>query len=153
MLKDVFLLVYVFTFQGNRRYTPLQQPTAQKVIANKVSEGPITVILIGSLTNFALFMMSNPHLKHNIQHIYVMGGGVRSQYSSSCCPANSTAAECTPIECSGNLFTNIASNPYAEFNIFSDPFAAYQVLYPFQFSHYRGLFVIFLVIGLIIENL
>lgn len=120
-----------FLPQGNRRYTPIRQPTAQKVIIDKVSEGPITVILIGSHTNFALFLMSNPHLKHNIQHIYVMGGGVRSRNPTGCCPANSTAEECQPRQCGnrGNLFTDYTSNPYAEFNMFLDPFAAYQVFH------------------------
>ncbi|KAG7551169.1 Ribonucleoside hydrolase-like [Arabidopsis thaliana x Arabidopsis arenosa] len=120
-----------FLPQGNRRYTPLRQPTSQKVIADKISEGPTTVILIGSHTNFALFLMSNPHLKHNIQHIYIMGGGVRSQNPTGCCPANSTAAECQPRQCGnrGNLFTDYTSNPYAEFNIFADPFASYQVFH------------------------
>uniref|UniRef100_A0A1J3J1P5 Pyrimidine-specific ribonucleoside hydrolase RihA n=1 Tax=Noccaea caerulescens TaxID=107243 RepID=A0A1J3J1P5_NOCCA len=120
-----------FLPQGNRRYTPLRQPTAQKVLADKVSEGPITVILIGSHTNLALFMMSNPQLKHNIQHIYVMGGGVRSRNPTGCCPANATAAECQPRQCGnrGNLFTDYTSNPYAEFNMFADPFAAYQVFH------------------------
>ncbi|KAL0735550.1 hypothetical protein Bca4012_011760 [Brassica carinata] len=121
-----------FLPQGNRRYTPIQQPTAQKVISDKVSEGPITVILIGSHTNFALFLMSHPHLKHNIQHIYVMGGGVRSRNPTGCCPANATAEQCQPRQCGnrGNLFTDYTSNPYAEFNMFLDPFAAYQVRVP-----------------------
>ncbi|KAL9279932.1 putative inosine/uridine-preferring nucleoside hydrolase domain, ribonucleoside hydrolase [Arabidopsis thaliana] len=103
-----------FLPQGNRRYTPLEQPTAQKVIVDKVSEGPISIFVIGSHTNLALFMMSNPHLKHNIQHIYVMGGSVRCQNPNGFC---------------GNLFTDYTSNPYAEFNIFTDPFAAYQVFH------------------------
>nr|GMD68316.1 uncharacterized protein LOC109168323 [Ipomoea batatas] len=29
----------------------------------------------------------------------------------------------------GNIFTDFASNPYAEYNIFMDPFAAYQVIH------------------------
>ncbi|KFK26124.1 hypothetical protein AALP_AA8G206800 [Arabis alpina] len=60
-----------------------------------------------------------------------MGGGVQSKNSSSCCPVNSMAAECTLTQCGnhGNLFTDDASNPYAEYNIFSDPFAAYQVFH------------------------
>ncbi|KAJ0238591.1 Inosine/uridine-preferring nucleoside hydrolase domain-containing protein [Hirschfeldia incana] len=103
-----------FLPQGNRRYTPLEQPMAQKVIADKVSEGPISIFLMGSHTNLALFIMSNPHLKHNIQHIYVMGGSVRCQNPNGFC---------------GNLFTDFTSNPYAEFNIFADPFAAYQVFH------------------------
>ncbi|KAL1188579.1 Nucleoside hydrolase 3 [Cardamine amara subsp. amara] len=120
-----------FLPQGNRRYTPLRQPTAQKVIADKISEAPTTVILLGSHTNFALFLMSNPHLKHNIQHIYVMGGGVRSQNPTGCYPSNATAAEFQPPQCGnrGNLFKDYTSNPYAEFNIFADPFAAYQVFH------------------------
>lgn len=129
MFLWVHLVMSLLGKQGNRRYTPIRQPTAQKVITEKVSEGPITVILIGSHTNFALFLMSNPHLKHNIQHIYVMGGGVRSRNPTGCCPANSTAEQCQPRQCGnrGNLFTDYTSNPYAEFNMFLDPFAAYQV--------------------------
>ncbi|CAA7061926.1 unnamed protein product [Microthlaspi erraticum] len=120
-----------FLPQGNRRYTPLRQPTAQKVITDKVSEGPTTVILLGSHTNFGLFMMSNPHLKHNINHIYVMGGGVRSGNPTDCYPASSTAAEDQPSQCGdrGNLVNGYTSNPYAEYNIFVDPFAAYQVFH------------------------
>lgn len=77
---------------------------------DKISAGPITLLIIGASTNLAVFLMSNPHLKKNIQHIYIMGGGVG--------PAGSP---------DGNLFTSFSSNPYAEFNMFADPFAAYQV--------------------------
>ena len=49
-----------------------------------------------------------------------MGGGI------GCCTKNSTSS-CQPGQC-GNLFTDYTSNPYAEFNMFMDPFAAYQVL-------------------------
>ena len=90
-----------------------------------ISAGPTTVFLIGSHTNFALFLMTNPHLKKYIQHIYIMGGGVRSKDR---CPNNSSTS-CIPQQCAdcGNLVDAYASNPYAEFNIFEDPFAAYQV--------------------------
>lgn len=98
--------------QGDRKYSPLKQPTVQQVMKDAISKGPISVFLMGSHTNFALFLMSNPDLKKNIQHIFIMGGGVRSK--------NSTADI-------GNLFTTKTTNPYAEFNIFCDPFAAYQV--------------------------
>ncbi|KAL0876444.1 hypothetical protein Bca101_026149 [Brassica carinata] len=37
-----------FLPQGNRRYTPLQQPTAQKIITDKVLEGPIRIFLMVS---------------------------------------------------------------------------------------------------------
>lgn len=58
-----------------------------------------------------------------------MGGGVRSKNPTGCCPENNTSS-CKPRQCGnhGNLFTDYTSNPYAEFNIFADPFAAYQVL-------------------------
>lgn len=94
---------------------------------DKISEGPITVLLIGAHTNLAIFLMSNPHLKKNVEHIYVMGGSVRSK---NCCPVNATSS-CDHRQCGdpGNLFTEFTSNPYAEFNIFGDPFAAYQVIY------------------------
>jgi len=43
-----------------------------------ISAAPMTVLLMGTHTNFALFLMSNPHLKKNVEHVYIMGGGVRS---------------------------------------------------------------------------
>ncbi|KAM1083525.1 hypothetical protein ACFX19_022316 [Malus domestica] len=118
-----------FLPQGSRRYTPFRQPTAQQVMIDKISAGPITVFLIGAHTNFALFLMSNPHLKKNVEHIYVMGGGVRSKNPTGCCPENSTS--CVPRQCGdpGNVFTDYTSNPYAEFNFLGDPFAAYQVIH------------------------
>lgn len=78
---------------------------------DKISWGPITVIITGSHTNLAIFLMKNPHLKRNIEHIYIMGGSVRSKNGDP-----------------GNLFSDSTSNPYAEFNIFADSFASYQVM-------------------------
>lgn len=119
-----------FLPQGSRKYSPLRQPTAQQVMIEKVSAGPTTVFIIGAHTNFAIFLMNNPHLKKNVEHIYVMGGGVRSKNPTGCCPKNSSST-CQPQQCGdrGNLFTGFRSNPYAEFNIFGDPFAAYQVIH------------------------
>lgn len=71
-----------FLPQGSRKYSPLQQPTAQQVLIEKVSAGPITIFIIGAHTNMGIFLMKNPHLKKNILHIYVMGGGVRSKKSN-----------------------------------------------------------------------
>ncbi|XP_016646862.1 PREDICTED: uncharacterized protein LOC103322899 isoform X2 [Prunus mume] len=73
--------------------------------------------------------MSNPQLKKNVEHIYVMGGGVRSKNPTGCCPENATS--CVPRQCGdpGNVFTDYTSNPYAEFNFLGDPFAAYQVIH------------------------
>lgn len=97
------------------------------MLIEKISAGPITLIVIGVQTNIALFLMNNPHLKKNVKHIYIMGGGVRSR-NPTCCPQNASSS-CVPKQCGdpGNLFTNYKANPYAEFNIFGDPFAAYQV--------------------------
>ncbi|KAL6619254.1 hypothetical protein ACP70R_034393 [Stipagrostis hirtigluma subsp. patula] len=119
-----------FLPMGERRYAPLRQPTAQQVIIDTISAGPTTVIITGSHTNFAIFLMKNPHLKSNVEHIYIMGGGVRSKNPTGCCPKNSTTS-CTPQQCGdhGNLFTSYTTNPNAEFNIFGDPFAAYQVFH------------------------
>ncbi|CAN6337636.1 unnamed protein product [Urochloa humidicola] len=119
-----------FLPQGHRRYTPLQQPTAQRVMIDTISAGPTTVILIGSHTNFAIFLMTYPHLKRNVEHIYIMGGGVRSKNPTGCCPENATTS-CTPQQCGdhGNMFTSYSTNPNAEFNIFGDPFAAYEVFH------------------------
>ncbi|RZC73121.1 hypothetical protein C5167_048601 [Papaver somniferum] len=119
-----------FLPQGFRKYSPLHQPTTQQVMIDTISKGPTTIFLIGTHTNFAIFLMSNPQLKKNIEHIYVMGGGVRSKNPTGCCPKNASSS-CKPQQCGypGNLYTGYTSNPYAEFNIFGDPFAAYQVFH------------------------
>ncbi|KAJ1262846.1 hypothetical protein BS78_09G140700 [Paspalum vaginatum] len=119
-----------FLPQGRRRYTPVQQPTAQQVMIDTISAGPTTIILTGSHTNFAIFLMTYPQLKRNVKHIYIMGGGVRSKNPTGCCPKNSTTS-CMPQQCGdrGNLFTSYSTNPNAEFNIFGDPFSAYQVFH------------------------
>ncbi|XP_057992224.1 nucleoside hydrolase 3 isoform X2 [Hevea brasiliensis] len=119
-----------FLPQGSRKYSPLRQPTAQQVLIDKISAGPITIFITGGHTNFAIFLLKNPHLKKNVKHIYIMGGGVRSRNPTGCCPRNASSS-CEPIQCGdrGNLFTDFISNPYAEFNIFGDPFAAYQVIH------------------------
>lgn len=111
----------------------MHQPTSQQVMIDKIKEGPITVFIIGASTNFGLFLMSNPNLKKNVEHIYIMGGGVRSENPTGCCPKNSSTS-CQPRQCGdrGNIFTMYTSNPYAEFNMFGDPFAAYQVKVLFQ---------------------
>ncbi|CAJ2634443.1 unnamed protein product [Trifolium pratense] len=120
-----------FLPQGKRKYTPLEQPTAQQVLIEKVSAGPTTLFVIGANTNVAIFLMNNPHLKKNVEHIYIMGGGVRSSNPASCCPNNSSSSCVPPGQCGirGNLFTDYNTNPYAEFNFFLDPFAAYQVIH------------------------
>ncbi|CAI9118672.1 OLC1v1020268C1 [Oldenlandia corymbosa var. corymbosa] len=97
---------------------------------NTISAGPTNVFIIGAHTNFGVFLMKNPHLKKNVKHIYIMGGGVRSSNPTGCCPKNASSS-CQPRQCGdrGNMFTDYTSNPYAEFNIFGDPFAAYQVIH------------------------
>jgi inosine-uridine nucleoside N-ribohydrolase len=97
-----------FLPQGSRGYRPLRQPTAQRVMADTLSAGPTSVLLLGTHTNLALLLMSRPHLRQNVERVYVSGGAVRVV---------------------GNLFTATAANPVAEFNVFSDPFAAYQVFH------------------------
>ncbi|KAK1696700.1 hypothetical protein QYE76_013397 [Lolium multiflorum] len=97
-----------FLPRGPRRYEPLRQPTAQQVMVDTLSAGPTTLFLFGTHTNAALLLMAYPHLRRNIERIYVSGGSVRA---------------------TGNLFTAYDANPFAEFNVFGDPFAAYQVLH------------------------
>ncbi|MBA0841241.1 hypothetical protein Goarm_003743 [Gossypium armourianum] len=72
----------------------------------------ITMFVIEAYANLALFLMNNP--KNNVEDMHVMGGGLRSN---------------NPNDCGylGNLFTDY--NIYVEFNIFGDPFTAYQVLH------------------------
>ncbi|XP_030466976.1 nucleoside hydrolase 3-like isoform X1 [Syzygium oleosum] len=112
-----------FLPKGRRKYIPLKQASAQQVMKDAISSGPITVFLMGTHTNFALFLMTNPHLKRNVEHIYAMGGAIRSTCSNV--SDHSQPAASANI---GNLFPQ-DSNPYAEFNIFGDPFAAYEVLH------------------------
>ncbi|KAK1351794.1 Pyrimidine-specific ribonucleoside hydrolase rihB [Heracleum sosnowskyi] len=95
-----------FLPQGNRKYTPLGQSAAQQVMIDTISASPTTVLLLGSHTNFAIFLMNNPLLKKNVEHVFIMGGGTH-----------------------GNLYTAYSANPYAEFNFYQDPFAAYQVIH------------------------
>uniref|UniRef100_A0A452Z358 Inosine/uridine-preferring nucleoside hydrolase domain-containing protein n=1 Tax=Aegilops tauschii subsp. strangulata TaxID=200361 RepID=A0A452Z358_AEGTS len=97
-----------FLPQGPRGYAPLRQPTGQQVMVDTVSAGPTTLLLFGTHTNAALLLMAHPHLRRNVERVYVLGGGVRV---------------------TGNLFTAYGANPFAEFNVFGDPFAAYQVLH------------------------
>lgn len=101
----------------------MKQPTAQQVIKDAISAGPTTVFLMGAHTNLAIFLLSNPHLKKNIKHIYAMGGAIREICSESA--DKSHGKTCKNI---GNLWPP-NTNPYAEFNIFGDPFAAYTVLH------------------------
>ncbi|ERN18480.1 hypothetical protein AMTR_s00197p00032700 [Amborella trichopoda] len=119
-----------FLPQGSRHYSPMRQPTAQEVMIDTISAGPTTVFIIGAHTNLAILLMSHPHLKRNIEHIFVMGGGIRSKNPTGCCPKTANSS-CMPAQCGdhGNLFTGYTSNPYAEFNVFGDPFAAYQVFH------------------------
>eukprot|EP01018_Ginkgo_biloba_P029130 Gb_10917 [translate_table: standard] len=94
-----------------------------------LSLGPTIVLMTGVHTNFATFLMTHPELKKNVEHIYIMAGGVRSHNPTGCCSKNARSS-CTPGQCGdrGNLFTDYDINPFAEFNVFGDPFAAYQVL-------------------------
>ncbi|KAH9320521.1 hypothetical protein KI387_015160, partial [Taxus chinensis] len=119
-----------FLPQGERHYSPLKQPTAQEVMLEALSSGITTVVLLGAHTNFAIFLKTYPHLKKNVDHVYVMGGAVRSHNPTGCCPKD-TNSSCSPGLCGdrGNLFTGYHSNPFAEFNIFGDPFSAYQVIH------------------------
>ncbi|XP_047172572.1 uncharacterized protein LOC124840549 isoform X2 [Vigna umbellata] len=116
-----------FLPQGRRKYSPMHQASAQEVLIEKISSGPITVLVIGVHTNIGIFLMNNPKLKKNVERIYIMGGGVRSSSPTGCCPKNASSS-CVPRQCGdrGNMFTD---NPFAEFNIFGDPFAAYQVIH------------------------
>ncbi|KAL8139595.1 hypothetical protein V2J09_005616 [Rumex salicifolius] len=119
-----------FLPQGSRKYVPLSQATAQEVMIDVISKGPTRVFLMGAHTNFAVFLMSNPQLKKNVEHVYVMGGGVGAN-NPDCCRGSNPSSTCQPDLCGdvGNIFTAYSTNPYAEYNIFSDPFAAYQVLH------------------------
>ena len=116
--------------QGKRHYEPLKQRTTQEVMLEVLSEGPTSVILIGSHTNFATLIMTHPEVKQNVERLYVMGGGVKSSNPTGCCPQGSPSS-CVINQCGdrGNLFDATNTNPWAEFNIFSDPFAAYQVFH------------------------
>lgn len=84
--------------------------------------------MLGAHTNVAIFLMNNPHLKKNVEHIYIMGGSVGLRNQTGCFPQDAFTS-CVPRQCDGcgNVYTNYKANPYAEYNIFCDPFATYQV--------------------------
>lgn len=86
------------------------------------------MLAFGAHTNLAIFLMSQPHLKKNIEQIYAMGGSVRSNNLTGCPPPKASLSF-EPQQCIdlGNVYTAYTSNPYAEYNMFIDPFAAYQV--------------------------
>ncbi|KAJ7542809.1 hypothetical protein O6H91_09G013000 [Diphasiastrum complanatum] len=113
--------------QGERHYVPLKQRTAQEVLVETLSKGPTTILLLGAQTNLGILLLSHPELKKNIEHIYMMGGGVHSSNPTGCCPVGS-GLSCIPAQCGnvGNLFSALPTNPWAEFNVFTDPFASYQ---------------------------
>ncbi|KAH7296329.1 hypothetical protein KP509_26G019400 [Ceratopteris richardii] len=119
-----------FLPQGTRHYIPLEQRTSQSVMREVLSKDSAIVILIGSHTNFATLLMAHPELKRNVERLYIMGGGVRSKNPTGCCPEGSPNT-CTPTQCGirGNLFDGYDTNPWAEFNMFMDPFAAYVVFH------------------------
>ncbi len=82
---------------------PLPEMQAQPVSAVEgisallsASETPVTIVPTGPLTNIATFLLAYPHLKHKIERISLMGGGIFR----------------------GNM------TPLAEFNIYADPEAA-----------------------------
>lgn len=58
-----------------------------------LSEGPTTVFITGAHTNFAIFLMTYPYLKKNIEHIFVIGGGIWSKNPIGCCPKNATSCK------------------------------------------------------------
>ncbi|KAE8708792.1 putative histidine-containing phosphotransfer protein 2 [Hibiscus syriacus] len=114
---------------GSRRYSPLQQPTVQQVMIETLYAGPVSVFLIGAHTNLSVFLMNYPHLKKNIEHIYVMGGGVLSENPRGCCFGNaSSSSQPGMCDCPGNLFTD-----YIVILMLSSiswrSFAAYQVFH------------------------
>lgn len=76
---------------------------------------------MGSHSNLALFLINHPHLKKNVEHIYAIGGAIGSPCNN---PNSSKVGLCE--EDFGNLYPQ-DTYPYAEFNVFQDPFAAYTL--------------------------
>ena len=82
--------------------------------------GKLTLIAVGPLTNVALALEHDPHAMKGLKEILIMGGAVRTK---------------------GNV------TPFAEFNIYVDPFAAQRVfasgipisLIPLDITHRVGL--------------
>lgn len=56
----------------------LVKESAEELIAKLVegSETPVTLIVTGTCTNIAIFLLAYPHLHHKIARISLMGGGV-----------------------------------------------------------------------------
>lgn len=90
-----------------RPLEPAQKRSAVAVLTDVISASsqPVTVVALGPLTNLAEALLATPGLAHNIDRIVVMGGALRV---------------------AGNIreISPRIDNPYAEWNIFCDPYAA-----------------------------
>ena len=87
------------------------EPKGSVALINRIvtsSKNPVTLLTLGPLTNIADAFLTYPEIKKNITAIYIMGGAV---------------------EVPGNVGTTTKiENPYAEWNIYIDPYADNVVL-------------------------
>lgn len=75
---------------------PLDPRDGVELIAEKIDEGPLTIVAIGPLTNLAVLLQRHPGIDAKVEHVVIMGGA----------------------SFEGNV------TPAAEFNIWADPEAA-----------------------------
>jgi pyrimidine-specific ribonucleoside hydrolase len=94
-----------------RPLRPAAQQSAPALLAEQIAAAsqPVTIVALGPLTNLAEAMLAQPALAGRIGRIVIMGGAWRA-------PGN--IQEISPK----------IDNPYAEWNIFCDPYAADVVL-------------------------
>jgi pyrimidine-specific ribonucleoside hydrolase len=94
-----------------RPLQPAAQQSAPALLAeqNTAAPQPVTIVALGPLTNLAEALLAQPRLAGHIARIVIMGGAWRA-------PGN--IQEISPK----------IDNPYAEWNIFCDPYAADVVL-------------------------
>ncbi len=94
-----------------RPLRPALQQSAPALLAEQIAAAlePVTIVALGPLTNLAEALLARPALAGRIGRIVIMGGAWRA-------PGN--IQEISPK----------IDNPYAEWNIFCDPYAADVVL-------------------------
>jgi pyrimidine-specific ribonucleoside hydrolase len=86
---------------------PADLPSAADLLAETLSSGRVTLLTLGPLTNPAEAFRADPDLADRVWSVVIMGGAV---------------------DVGGNVYTEGAESPSAEWNFYVDPVAADEVI-------------------------